>query len=156
MKKGMKFFLLVFGFLIIVVGLLIVNAFNGNPVSKMMAKKQAKNHIAEHYGDRDFIIDDVFYNFKDGYYNANVISPSSIDSHFTIYVTSNKVNDDSYEDEVLSGWNTYERIDREYRELVDEVFLAEDFPLVSHIDFGTIEMFDENIEPSPDEAQYGI
>lgn len=156
MKRATKIILLIIVVLMIGVGLWIVNSFAGNPLSKIMAKNAAENYIAEQYADRDFIIEDVFYNFKDGYYHANVASPSSIDTYFSIYVSGNKVNDDTYENDVLSGWNTYERIDREYRDMVDKVFLAENFPLISHIDFGTIELFDENTPTGFDEPHYGI
>src|SRR5699024_3807083 len=104
------------------VGLWISNSFVGNPISKMIAKTAAENYITEQYADQDFVINDVFYNFKDGYYHADVTSPSSIDTHFSIYISGSKVSDDSYENDVLSGRNTYERIDREYRDMVDVVF----------------------------------
>lgn len=156
MKRTTKIVLITTVVLIISVGLWMMNSFIGNPLSKMMAKKVAENYIAEQYADRNFIIEDVFYNFKDGYYHVNVASPSSIDTYFLISVNGKKVHDDSYESDVLSGWNTYDRIDREYRELVEKVFLTEDFPLVSDIDFGMIELFDENMPLSPDEPRYGI
>src|SRR5699024_10761416 len=49
-----------------------------------------------------------------------------------------------------------QRIDKEYMELVDEVFMKKDFPLKSDIDFGIIEQFDPTIEASFDEADYGV
>lgn len=140
--------------LLLVVGW-IVNGFFGNPFSKMLVKHSVNNYLAENYADRDFEIDEVLYNFKTGEYDAKIISPSSIDTHFIIAVPFYKVKNDSYEDAVLSGWNTSQRIENEYRQLVDEVFARKDFPLVSEIDFGTIEFKAAN-DTLEGEADYGI
>lgn len=57
--------------LIILVGsvLFFYNAFNGNPISKIIAKSTLENHLESNYPDDEFIIQRDFYNFKDGGYN---------------------------------------------------------------------------------------
>ena len=60
---------------------------NGNPISKMLAQSTAERYLAEHYGDTDYYIDRVSYNFKDGNYHAFVRSPSSVDTTFTLSLT---------------------------------------------------------------------
>lgn len=156
MKKWVKIISIVTGVIILAIGLLIANSLFGNPVSKMVAKNSGQKYIDDTYIDEDFIIEDVFYNFKDGAYNVKVISPSSIDSHFYLTIPFKKVVRDSYEDDVLSGWNTYQRIDEEYRKTVENVFSTEEFPIESEIDFGTIELLDENAPARFDEPDYGV
>jgi len=156
MNRWVKIISIVTGVIILAIGLLIANSLLGNPVSKMVAKNSAQKYLEETYSEEDFIIEDIFYNFKDGAYNVKVISPSSIDSHFYLTIPFKKVVRDSYEDDVLSGWNTYQRIDEEYRKTVESVFSAEDFPIESDIDFGTIELLDENAPARFDEPDYGV
>lgn len=156
MKKSMIAILIVIFIIIITICLLIANALFGNPISKMIAKNSAESYIEQAYPEQDFLIEDVIYNFKTGYYDANIKSESSIDTHFTVSISLNKVTYDSYEDNVLSGWNTYTRIDHEYNQLVEQVFSSSNFPLESEIDFGTIELFPEDNIQQYDVADYGI
>lgn len=51
-------------FMIIVPILWLYNAFNGNPASKLLAKKTLDNYLVEKYKDIDFTIDEGFYDFK--------------------------------------------------------------------------------------------
>src|SRR5690625_2422798 len=156
LKKSIKIFLLLLGMIVLIVGLLSANAMFGNPFSKAMAKGTAQKYIAENYGDTDYAVYDVHYNFKDGYYHARIISPTSIDTHFDVRISYNKVVNDSFEEDVLTGWNTWQRVDDEYRNMVDEVFKADDFPLRSNIDFGEIVFIDEYSSGGLDEANYGM
>ena len=156
MKKSTKVLLIVSCICIGIAGLWIWNGINGNPVSKMVAKKKVEEYITDTYSKEDFVIEDVFYNFKTGDYEAQVKSPSSIDTHFTISVHWNKVTLDSYELDVLSGWNTYERIDRAYMDMVDERFDNPAFPLESDINFGTIPLLDDEVESDYDMPDYGV
>lgn len=155
-KKSTKIIILVIAFIIVISALLIGNGLHGNPISKNIAKDTAQKYLNEHYGDKDFEVEDVFYNFKDGYYHARIVSPSSIDSHFDLSISRGEVVIDNYENVVLSGWNTWERIDYVYREMVDEVFSVPDFPLESGIDFGTIEIYEEYASDDPFAPDYGV
>ena len=53
--------------------LYIYNAFNGNPVSKFYSSKVLEQYLEENYSDRDFRIEEGFYNFKFSTYDFNVI-----------------------------------------------------------------------------------
>lgn len=158
MKKTMKIISGIIAFVIIGALLFFANAFLGNPVSKMIAKNATKNYIEENYKNRDFVIDEVRYNFKNSGYNAYIKSPSSVDTHFSVYVSmGGEVYRDSYES-VINGWNTYERIDKEYAEMVDKVLLSDEFPLVSHIHYGEIKLIENvrDIEVEFYGSNYGI
>lgn len=142
---------------VIIFGILwFANGFMGNPISKLLAKNAAKKYIAENYKNRDFIIDDVTYNFKISGYHANISSPSSVDTHFTLSVSMfGQVKYDSYSN-VTKKYNTYMRIEEEYRQIVDEVFSADNFPLTSHIDFGTLKEIEDIEMDERDRPAYGI
>lgn len=156
MKKSVKIPIIILVLMFIAIGVFFWNALYGNPISESKAEKAAEKHVQKQYADTDYKIEEVLFDFKLGEYFATVVSPSSIDTHFEILISaSGKVRHDTY-DNVTSGWNTYQRIDKEYMELVDEVFMGEDFPLKSEIDFGTIEQFDPTIEASFDEPDYGV
>ena len=116
------------------------NAFLGNPVSKALATRTARQYLSQTYGDTDFVIQDVSYSFKDGGYYAHVSSPTSIDSHFTFSLTmTGKLSYDSYEHDVLTGNNTAYRLDMAYRDLVDTVLESPSFPYTLHIAYGTLQ-----------------
>ncbi|MGM9986041.1 MAG: hypothetical protein ACI35O_02325 [Bacillaceae bacterium] len=97
------------GVLVVVVGfvLFIYDAFNGNPISKYAAKKQVETYLEETYSDKEFVIKDVFYDFKFGQYNFRV-TPIGEEETYIIAVRPfmNKDIDDMYEssliDETLS------------------------------------------------------
>lgn len=138
MKKILKIAAFVIAILLIVGGFVFANGLFGNPVSKMLATGTAEKHLAEKYGDRDFVLDGVVFNFKFGCYNAYISSPSSVDSSFTLSISqSGKLIQDSYEDRVESGENTAARIDLEYRNSVDSV-LDKAFPYDTDIGYGEI------------------
>ncbi|MBQ6601277.1 MAG: hypothetical protein IIX36_06505, partial [Clostridia bacterium] len=109
------------------------------------------------YADRDFYIDRVVYDFKGGDYNIFVLSPSSPDSSFSISASfDGKIRWDSYEDRVLSMSNTAERINREYRQALDNVFESTTFPYETFIAYGDIEFVnDENVD-QPFISDYAI
>lgn len=69
--------------LIILIGfvLFVYNAFNGNPFSKYIAKKEVTSYLAEHYPDKDFNVPDGFYNFKFSEYTFDVIEIGKGDTY---------------------------------------------------------------------------
>lgn len=156
MKRKVKIVLAIIAVICLGFGLWIANGFYGNPVSKMIAGNAAKKHIAATYADTDLVVDEVFYNFKSGDYEAKIKSPSSIDTHFTVSVNLNKVRYDSYEDDVLSGWNTYIRIDSEYMKMVERIFDSPNFPIKSDIDFGTIPIEEIEYDTPFDQPDFGL
>ena len=153
MKWNLRKVLALSAALVLIGGLAwFANALNGNPISKMLAKTTAERYLAEHYGDTDYYIDRVSYNFKDGNYHAFVRSPSSVDTTFTISLTMlGSLQGDTY-DNVLSGWNTALRLDEEYRALVDRVLEDPAFPYQCHIGYGSLEILPAEVLSSPEAA----
>ena len=139
-KKWLKIGAL-FVALVIIAGLCIfANALVGNPVSKWLATRTAEKHLEEVYGDTDFVIERIGFNFKDINYYAHIKSPSSEDSSFSLRIDMfGKLMLDTYESRVLGGHNTADRLYMEYRELTDTVFEAEDYPFTDFITYGDLQ-----------------
>ena len=141
-KRILKIAAFVFAIALIVGVGVFANALVGNPISKAMATNTAEKHIEENYADKDFEVERVTFSFKDGYYHAFIYSPSSIDSDFTILVDMwGKLRYDTYEDRVLSGGNTADRISRDYRAVVDKVLDSQAFPYNEHIGYGDFDFY---------------
>ena len=141
-KRILKIAAFVFAIALIVGVCIFANALVGNPISKAMATNTAEKHIEENYGDKDFEIERVTFSFKDGYYHAFIYSPSSIDSSFTLMIDMwGKLRYDTYEDRVLSGGNTADRISRDYRAVVDKVLDSQAFPYNEHIGYGDFDFY---------------
>lgn len=141
-KRILKIAALVFAIALIVGVCVFANGLVGNPISKAVATNTAEKHLEETYSDKDFEIERVTFSFKDGYYHAFIYSPSSIDSNFTILIDMwGKLRYDTYEDRVLSGGNTADRISREYRATVDKVLDSQAFPYNEHIGYGDFDFY---------------
>ena len=140
-KKWLKITALVAA-LAIIAGLgVFANALVGNPVSKWLATRAAEKHLEEVYGDTDFEIKRVGFNFKDIDYYVHVKSPSSADSSFSLRIDMlGNLKQDTYESRVLYGGNTADRLYQEYRALADEVLEASDYPFTSYIAFGDLKV----------------
>ena len=140
-KKWLKIGALIVAVAILVGLSMFANALVGNPVSKWLATRTAKNYLEEVYGDRDFEIEKVGFNFKDIDYFVHVKSPSSEDSSFTLRIDMlGNLFLDTYESRVLQGGNTQNRLYMEYRELVDEVVEAPDYPFTTFIAYGDLKV----------------
>lgn len=128
--------------LIIITGLCVfANALVGNPVSKWLATRTAEKHLEEVYGDTDFEIERIGFNFKDTDYYAHIKSPSSEDSSFSLRIDMfGKLMLDTYESRVTYGGNTQNRLYMEYRALVDEVVEAPDYPFSTFIAYGDLKV----------------
>ena len=133
------------------------NALVGNPISKFLANRSAEKYISEAYSDMDLIIRDVTYDFKVGSYYARIYSPRSIDSNFTLHIDFfGKILYDTYEYSVLTGENTAQRINKEYREAVDSVLNSPLYPYNSYIGYGDIEFIPEEYKDNFDVPSYAI
>lgn len=125
------------------------NGLLGNPVSKFLAARAAREYLAGQYPGADYQVESVNYSFKFGGYTAAVVSPTSIDSHFTLGLSmTGRILWDGYHS-VESGWNTWERLNGEYRALVDTVLDDPDFGYNVFIGFGDLWMEHEYGEPWP-------
>lgn len=108
-------------FLVLIIGIIAVFVYVIVSNNSSSAKEIDK-YIEEHYGDTDFEIVDAFNNFPVSRYLAKVESPSSPDSHFEIeHIYEGRI-EDTYERDVLSGLNTFNRIEKAYEKLVAEAF----------------------------------
>ena len=136
-KIGIVFLL---GFLIF--SCFVLNAFFGNPVSKILAKNAAEKHLSEKYSDSDFYIGEVGYSFKDGHYYVYIYSESSADSSFSLeFSQSGKLFMDYYDSCVTERGNTARRVRDEYRSNVEKILNKEDFPYKVDIGFGDVEFY---------------
>ncbi|MDR4889510.1 hypothetical protein RGU12_18620 [Fredinandcohnia sp. QZ13] len=72
MKKRKVMYSILLGLLVLFI-LFIYNEFNGNPVSKLYSTNTLKHYLEETYPDREFRIEEGFYNFKFKTYDFNVI-----------------------------------------------------------------------------------
>ena len=156
MKRFIKSFVIVVGCILFIVVLYFANAFLGNPVSYLLAKNAAKNYMEQQYNETDYEIETVRYDFKTGGYYTRVISPSSQDTYFYLqFSMMGRLEYDSFDEWVSSRRTTWNRIDEEYRELVNKVLEAEDFPYESNIAGGELRgMFD--IEEGSLQKDFGL
>lgn len=138
-KKVLKILALVLAIILIIGIGLFANSLVGNPVSKYLATKSANEYIEKTYSDKDFVIEEVTYNFKTGGYYARVTSPTSIDSHFSLsFNWLGKLVLDCYDDDVTTGWNTAMRLEDDYRNAVKAVTESKDFSEKYFIAYGEI------------------
>lgn len=137
-KKILKILALVVAIVLIIGVGLFANALVGNPVSKYLATKSANEYIEKTYSDKDFVIEEVTYDFKTGGYYARVTSPTSIDSHFSLsFDWMGKLVLDCYDD-VTTGWNTAMRLEDDYRNAVKAVTESKDFSEKYFLAYGEI------------------
>lgn len=156
-KRILKIFAFVFVLCLVVAVSVIVGAFTGNPISKVLAGKTAEKHLAENYNGTDYEIDGVIYSFKHGYYHAYISSPSSPDSSFTLAISMRgKLIQDYYESRVTQRGNTADRIETDYRNAVDAVLNGPNFPYDAHIAFGDIEFVSREYKDDSSVPSYAI
>ncbi len=157
-KKILKTAALVVGLGLICGIAVFANSLMGNPVSRMLAERAAEAYLAEQFPQTDYYVERVGFNFKTPDYYAHIRSDSSVDTQFTLYIDYwGNVRYDTY-DSVLSGWNTHQRLDQEYRELVRQVTNSPAFPYSCDIDYGELQIHriqdiqNPNITDIPDYA----
>ena len=106
-------------------------------------------HLAATYPGTDLYIERVGYDFKISGYYAHIKSPSSVDTHFSLYISMlGKVESDTY-NSVLKGFNTARRLSEEYRHLTDAVFISPTFPHNCFISFGELEIHSDEAFQDP-------
>ena len=142
MKKIAKIVSIIVAVGLIVGVLFVANAFVGNPISKAIVSGNAKDYVLEKYPNTDYYVDSVGHNFKTGGYLAHIKSKSSKDTYFSVkYNSFGKVGYDNFESYVGDRFNTWRRIDGEYREKTDEVI--ENLDVDTDIAFGGLETSDK-------------
>lgn len=139
-KKVLKTAALIIAIVLIVGVCWFANALNGNPISKMLAEKAAKDYLTSNYAGTDYHIERLGYSFKFGNYYAHIRSETSMDTQFTLHIDMiGNVYFDTYED-VLTGAITARRVQEEYRELTDQIFESPNFPYPEGICYGSLEL----------------
>ena len=142
MKKTVKIIAIIVSVLLIAGLLFIVNAFVGNPVSKMIVTNNAKEYVETNYKETDYYVNRVGYDFKTSRYYVNIKSPSSADTYFSVsFDMLGNLGRDSFPTRVADGFNTWNRINSEYRAVTDEII--ENLPYKSYIDYGEIQTLDK-------------
>lgn len=123
------------GFVLIALLLLFVNAWVGNPISKMLAKQGAVKYVEEKYSDLNLEMGKVYYNFKFGTYGVFVQSSKSKDTAFSIHMDGyGNVKRDDYEYEVANNFTTWRRLSEELDKKAVEIIgraLEYDFEHIS-------------------------
>lgn len=136
--------------MILIAGLCVfANALVGNPISKAIAVKEAKDYLTKQYAG--FELKKVSYNFKEGNYLAYVERPNSKDLKFTVSLDMfGNMKYDDYEFRIEDGANTQDRLGKEYRELTDALLLNWQFPYHGEIVFGDLDLEKLDLEYVPD------
>ena len=146
MKKTTKIIVKIGAFILIGGILWIGNGFVGNPISKFLANSSAKTYIAETYPGMEIEREKAIYNFKSGGYYVLIKSPTSIDTHFVLNITPiGDIRSDSYEYDVLGKFNTWNRVNADYRKMVDSVFDSDDFFYESNIGYGNLKLKEKDL-----------
>ena len=158
-KKVLKIIALIVAIALIIGIAFMANALNGNPISKMLARRAANIYLEENFPNTDYYIEDLGFSFKFTGYYAHVRSVSSMDTQFSLEIDMyGQVFWDTYES-VTGGFVTASRLEQEYRELTDQVFESPAFPYVSDIQYGTLEIYPREAVEDPlvtDEPDYAL
>lgn len=100
----------------VIVLLLFVNSWTGNPLSGYLARRAAQEYIDQNYSGLELEIQRSGYNFKFSSYVIHVQSRSSRDTSFALYADSfGNIQGDDYEYEVANHFTTWRRLDDELR-----------------------------------------
>lgn len=144
--------------IIFILGVCIfANSLVGNPISKALATSTAKKHLEENYANTDYELEGVRFSFKDGYYHAQVSSPSSVDSSFSLLINGfGKLKYDYYENNVTNGWNTAYRLRGDYRKTVDTLIESGDFPYAVSLGYGDLAFIMAEDRDMPDVPDYAL
>lgn len=122
------------------VGLGFLTVFFGNPVSHALARSSADRYLKQYFFNQDFEIIGSGFDLKTGGYYIDVISPSSRDSHFTIYCDAlGRYQHDTHYF-IQNGTNTFSRLEREYWDLAECIFGSAPFDI--SIGFGELRAAD--------------
>ena len=124
-KKALRIAAGITAFIIIGGILFVTNAFVGNPISYLMAKRGVERYVAQNYSFLDLELEKPVYNFKYPAYMVRAKSRTSMDTHFGIYYRNGKVEWDDYQSNVLGLFNTAQRLSDEYSALARTIISSE-------------------------------
>ena len=148
-KKVLKIIAFIIAIALILGICWVANGLNGNPISKMLAKKAANEYLEANFPDTDYYIEELGFSFKFTNYYAHVRSKTSMDTQFTLEIDMlGNVYFDTYES-VTGGFVTARRVEQEYRELTNQIFETPSFPYPSDIGYGTLEIYPQEALDDP-------
>lgn len=155
-KKILKIAAFITAIVLIVGVIVFANAFVGNPVSKLLAKRAAEKYIDENLPDSDYSIHGMFFDWKSsGCYRVFLTSPSNIDGGFDLLVNmAGVIVYDTYEGYVIDGGNTERRLGKEYHDLCDTVFNSPTYPF--DLSYGSLGFTDVQYGSVYDIPDFGI
>ena len=129
---------------LLAVGLFLLAAFCGNPISHALVSHHAEQRLKETYTETDYTLSHIRYNYHDGNYYVHITSPTSADTQFyLIYSLSGQLLQDSFSQQVVKRENTYNRLNDEYAQLVQSVFSSEGFPIETDTAYGRLRQLRE-------------
>lgn len=103
----------------------LYNGFNGNPLSKYLAKHELKTYLQETYTDKEFTVSDGFYNFKVSGYEFTVteIGSTDDDGHVLEYefTVSGFINPKVYRDGIYEANLDHQLAKRLNDQIVEEL-----------------------------------
>lgn len=121
-----KIIITITGLLLLLFVVSAINSFNGNSISKLLAKNAARRYVEEQYSNLDLEVKKVYYNFKFKHYGVVVQSETSEDTYFTIYTDGlGNIDYDDYENSVVNNFNTWIRLNMELDERANEIISSE-------------------------------
>lgn len=139
-KKVLKIIAFLAAIVLIAVICFLIIGFVGNPVSKMLAEKNAEEYLAENYPQQGFVINDASYNYVMANYSIKAEVPGSLDKYFYIKAGSDgRIRSDTYKLDIINRMNTSDRISTAYRESVDEIRNNPNYPYPTGNLYGAIE-----------------
>lgn len=114
--------------------------FLGNPVSALLARRGLNQYMEQTYPNIELNVERFGYNFKTVGYYAYVVEEHSQDTAFYINLDMlGHVKYDSYDTWVTDRMNTEQRVQEQYRILVDSILDSADFSYASDIKGGELE-----------------
>lgn len=100
------------------------NSLVGNPISKMLAVRSAREYVANEYATLNLEIESSSYNFKFNDYWVFFRSTESYDTAFSVHCDSfGNITGDEYSYEVANNFTTYRRIESELREIGSDLLM---------------------------------
>ena len=130
MKSTVKLVIMIVAAVFLVPALLIAAVYlsilgidrHHETIAETVIDPRAAQYIAQTYPGNDFEVSDAFHVFKDNCYRVRVTSASSRDTRFYVDFDdeSFQLEYDSYERNVLSGGNTFNRIQEAYNGLITQ------------------------------------
>jgi hypothetical protein len=121
----------------------VIMAFYGNPITAVIATVKIRNYVEDTYPDMDLEVPKAGYNFKFEEYLSHVKSKTSPDTHFEVSWVKGKIFD-TYESFVTGRINTFDRLNREFSDKVEQI-IQNEFPYETSMLFADLGKEEQNI-----------